>query len=252
MRWAFWRRRRSAAEQAREQAPEQGPDAPARPTWPPAPAPVARAAGGDEPDPERRPTPAFSGASPDPGGAGTPADDLEGMLGVLRDGPSALDVPAVRGDVADLVRAALGRDAAAAAGVVERLTACGGEAPSLASVAALAVLGERLAAAAEVDPSDVAPGSPGAAAAVAQGDTVALRAEPLLRTVAPHCPRGLVRLVVRFCLGTPEADPAVAHHLSAAEQDIALVAAVLLAQTILDGQGDLVALEQELTDLLPY
>jgi len=86
---------------------------------------------------------------------------------------------------------------------------------------------------------------------VAQGDTVAARAEPLLRVVVPHASRDLVRLVVRFACGVPEQDPGVAHLMEASPEDLALVAAVLLAQTVLDGQGDTTALTEELAELLP-
>lgn len=233
MRWRFWRRH--AAQ------PSPGPPA--------APLPPPRATGAtrgpalpDDPDEDRRPTPAFSGASPDPGSSlpATAAGDISGLPAVAQDDPH-LHLPGVRSGVLALVRAAVERDRPAALRALEDLEGRGEDAPGVASIAALAALGDRLVAGADVEPATPEYRT----AVVAQGDTVAGRAGTLLRAVAPQCPRDLVRHVVRLAAGVPDQEPALV------PQDLTLVAAVLLAQTVLDGQGDLDALAEELALLLP-
>ncbi|MCW2678625.1 MAG: hypothetical protein JWM62_26 [Frankiales bacterium] len=237
--WAFWRRDRSRA-----QAPEDPPVAPTRSSRPPV---------EGEPDEDRRPTRAFSGASPQPGSRARelPGEvDVSDRVSLSSDG-LALDMTGVRADVVALVRAAVTRDRAAAAEVLRQLDARGQDEPGMASIAAMAALGDRLVLASGFQPETMPTGATGSAEVVAQGDTVAVRADRLLRAVAPHASRDLVRLVVRFACGVPEQDPAVAHLVDAPSHDLTLVAAVLLAQTVLDGQGDERALAEELEDLLP-
>lgn len=242
VRWAFWRRQRTGElDQPFSARAWPPPETPSRPA----------AAGSDEPDPDRRPAAAFSGASPRPGSdvPGQPAggrDDLADRPGGGHD--PELDTAGVRADVVTLVRAALARDRAATAQVLRRLDARGQDAPGMACLAAMAGLGDRLVLGAGSEPDAVSAGS---AEVVAQGETVAARADALLRALAPHCRRDLVRLVVLLACGVPEQDPEVAHLMDAPPEDLALVAAVLLAQTVLDGQGDPDALAVELEDLLP-
>lgn len=249
MRWAFWRT--DAYDRPLE------PD-PLRRTAS-ATAPAGSPPAADDPDPDRPLTPAFSGARPSPGVGhlgdtdlpGPPAADLAALLGVLVDDAPAHERAAARHDLLDLVRAALARESAAAQRALDRLTARGEAATALASAAALAALRDRLVLAAGHDPAEVLRGGLATAAAVTQGDTVAGRAGPLLRAVAPHCPRGLVRRVVRRSLGVPDDPPGDVPGAAAADGTIALVAAGLLAQTVLDEVADLRALEQELHGLLP-
>lgn len=249
MRWAFWRRDR----------PDRTPAAPlpTPPPTPPAP-PVAASRGPaarDEPDEDRRPTSPCSGASPE-AGRGVPSlltdgkSDLSGALEAAADDLS-LDTAGVRADVLALADAALGRDRAAAQEVLRRLEARGDDEPSMASIAAMAALGDRCATAAGFPSGSLPSGGAATAAVVAQGDTLAARADPLLRAVVPDAPQELVRLVVRFACGVPDHDPVVAHLADAPPEDLALVAAVLLAQTVRDGGGDVAALAEELADLLP-
>lgn len=244
MRWAFWRRAR----------PDRAPAAPPPPPPPPVgtrPPPAAS----DELDDERRPASPYSGASPQPGrGAPVLLTDggagLGGALAAATDHPS-LDAAGVRADVLALVDAALRRDRPGAVEVLRRLGARGDDEPSMASIAAMAALGDRCATAAGFPHGSLPSGGAATAAVVAQGDTSAARADPLLRAVVPGAPRDLVRLVVRFACGVPDQDPAVAHLADAPPEDLALVAAVLLAQTVQDGGGDVRALAVELADLLP-
>lgn len=249
MRWAFWRTdaydRPLEPAPLRRTAPTTAPDGP-----PPA---------ADDPDPDRPVTPAFSGARPSPGVGhlgeadlpGPPAADVAALLDVLADDAPAHERAAVRTDLLDLVRAALAREASAAQRVLDRITARGEAATALASAAALAALRDRLVLAAGHDPGEVLRGGLATAAAVTQGDTVVGRAGPLLRAVGPDCPRALVRSVVRRSLGVPDDPPGDVQAAAAVDETMALVAAVLLAQTVLDEVADLRALEQELHDLLP-
>lgn len=250
MRWAFWRKGRSGNEPGPLPAstwPPPGAAAPNPPAW------VDEADGVDDP---RRPTPAFSGASPDPGSAthsvlpGEGSDDLRGPLSQVCDDPS-LDLPGVRADLVALVDAALARDPAAAAEVLCRLDARGPDEPGVASIAAMAVLGERCAKAADVPSGALDQAGAVWAEVVAQGDTVAGRAQPLLRAVAPNASRALVRSVVRTACGLPDQDAGLAPLMEAPSEDLALVVAVLLAQTVLDGGGDTQVLARELVDVLP-
>lgn len=239
MRWAFWRRNRSSAQAAPlpvtpEATARRAPEATARR------APAAA----DEPDEDRHPHPAFSGASPEPGGdapvlLAQGGGNLADLLSAAAD--PARDASDVRAAVLALVRAAIGRDRSAAAELLRQLDARGEDELALTAVAAMAALGDRLAVAADVPKGD-------AAAVVAQGDTVAARAEPLLRAVAPDAPRALVRRTVRSACGVREQDQ---DGRDAPPGDLALVAAVLLAQTVLDGPGDAQALADELAALLP-
>jgi hypothetical protein len=249
--WAFWRRRKTQARPDPPQPPSgQPPNAP----------PATAAARPSRPSPEdaddrRRATPAFSGASPRPG-EGDPGGELAELLaeggddlsGLLSSAWPHLDVAGVRADVVRLVQAVLERDAAAVAALLAQLEARGAQAVDLAPVLAMAALGDRLGTAAGLEPWEAADR---AAEVVAQGDTVAARADGLLRSVAPHAPRGRVRLVVRTAAGVPAADRAVAQHLADPPADLTVAAAVLLAQTVVDGGGDLDALAAELADLLP-
>lgn len=250
MRWAFWRT--DAYDRPLE------PDPLSRTA--PATAPDGSPPAADDPDPDRPVTPAFSGATPSPGSGGhlgdkhlpgPPAADLAALLDVLVDDAPAHELAAVRADLLDLVGAALMREAAAAQRVLDRVTARGETATTLTSAAALAALRDRLVLAAGHDPGEELRGGLATAAAVTQGDTVAGRAGPLLRGVAPDCPRGLVRRVVRRSLGVPDDPPGGVQGAAAADETMALVAAALLAQTVLDEVGDLRALEQELHGLLP-
>lgn len=227
MRWAFWRKRE------RERVAPL-PTA----TWPP----PSVAAGGarDESDEDRPPTPAFSGASPQPGSSAAPWDDVPPGLGA--DGPP-LDMTGVRADVGALVQAALDRDTPAADAVVRRLGSRGDDGAGMASIAAMGALGDRLLAAVPqgADPSSV----------IAQGDALAARAAVPLSAVAPAATPDLVRFVVRFACGVPEHDPALLPLMETSSDDLVRVAAGLLAQTVLDGRGEVDALDRELTDLLP-
>lgn len=120
-----------------------------------------------------------------------------------------------------------------------------------ASVIALAALGPRLATLAGHDGEEVLPGSATWREAVLQGEVTADRAEVIRRTTARHLPADLLRFAVRFACGTPEADPALAHHAGASSGDLLLAAAVVLAQTVEDGAGSAEALAAELAALLP-
>lgn len=230
MSWAFWRRRR------RDDA--AGADVDPAVADQPAVAPTAahRPVHDDAPDVPRTEASAYSGASPQLPTSSTdrrlpPLPDLSGVPPVL-----SADV---RRHVVDLVERALARDRAGAREVLLRIQDSGSEE---ALVAALAPLGERFATLADSTEPE---------AVLAQGDHVAQRADPLLRAVAPHCPRDLVRFVVRFACGVPDIDPALAPQLDAPAADLLLVAGVLLAQTVQDGAGDVDALAAEIADLLP-
>lgn len=245
MRWAFWRAARSAGTATPVVAPTPVSEAtatrsPVRP---------------DDTDDQRPPTAAFSGASPDPGRHARTlpiegVDDFRGLLSVASGDPS-LDGAGVRADVVALVRAALTRDRAAAAEALRRLAARGPEEPTTASIAAMAALGDRCAAAAGVPASPLNRDRAAWAEVVAQGETVAARADSLLRAVAPEASRDRVRSVVHVACGVAEQDPAVAQLVSAPPEELVLVAAALLAQTVLDGGGDAQALVAELEQLLP-
>jgi hypothetical protein len=244
MRWRFWRARSRAdpATDPLEAATRPRREAPPARSRPPVP---------DDPDEHRRPTPAFSGATPEPGRGllREEPDDSSGLLSDL-DAPH-LDMTGVRVDVLALVRAALERDRPAALLVLQRLEDRGPDEPGVASLAALAALGDRMAAGAGYGAGGSPVGGAACAAVVAQGDTVAGRAEVLLRAVAPHCSRDLVRRVVRFAAGLPDQEPALVPLSDAPPQDLTLVAAVLLAQTVLDGAGDVGLLAQELEVVVP-
>lgn len=240
VRWAFWRRRSGQADDA----------VAAVPVSPPAPAPPAAPRGRDE-EQDRGPVRPCSGASPDPGRGLPPAAGEPGPHLLPDAADPALDMAGVREDVVALVQAALDRDRATATGVLRRVGTRGPDGPGMASIAAMAGLGDRLVAAAGYAPGDARPGEAASAAVVAQGDTLAGRAQALLEAVAADASRDLVRLVVRFACGVPEQDPGVAHLVDAPPEDLALVASVLLAQTVLDGAGGVDELAEELADLLP-
>lgn len=236
MRWAFWRRGQQPTPDL-PHPPAVRPDAAA--TW------AAERRDPDERD-ERRAAPAFSGAGPtwDPA---LEAGELED-----RYPPEALvlGVSGVRSIVVELVRAVLDRDRAGATEILARLQQHEADL-ALAPMVAATALGPRLLVAADVDPQREGQHA-AMAAAVAQGDTLVERAEQRRRAVAPHCPQGLLRHVVRDALGVVDLDEAPPADLDDAEDaDLLLAAAVLLAQGCADGQGDPTALDLELAQLLP-
>lgn len=248
MRWAFWRQDRPAAGAADPLATSSWPPPLVAPAAPAAPRPEQ----GDDQD---RPAPsAFSGASPRPGEHG---DDLEPPPDVDFDadvdGDGDVDVPAegldldgVRGDVLALVRAVADRDREAAEQALHRLDEA--DALSVAVLAAMAVLGERL-----VDAAGHAldAGPEAVPEVLAQGGTVARRADRLLRAVVPDARPDVVALVVQCGAGVLEQDPAVGQLVDQPLEQLLLVAAALLAQTVADGQGTLPDLADELAELLP-
>lgn len=257
LRWRFWRRDASVPR------PQEDPPAPGTRPLPDSPtAPRAVAQRDDDPD-RRRPTSPFSGATPDPGRGASlgglavgSADDLAADDSGLAadDSAPSLDAAGVRRDLADLVQAAASRDGSAADLVRQRLVSRGRDDPGVAALIALELLGDRLREATGFAPADDhPPGSEGlaVAAAVAQGDLVAGRAAPLMRAVAAHCPRDLVRAAVRRAAGDADDEPALLEHLEARAPDLALVAAVLLAQLAADGIGDHDDLLSDLAKLLP-
>lgn len=234
MRWAFWRRRR----QQTPEPPSVTSDATGG-TW------AAERRDPDERD-DHRAAPAFSGASPTwaPVLATGEFEDLYPPEALV------LGMSGVRSVVVELVRAVLSGDRAEAAAVVARLQEHEADL-ELAPMVAATALGPRLLVAADVDPQREGQHA-AMAAALAQGDTLIERAEQRRRAVAPHCPQGLLRYVVRDALGVVDLEPPPPERLVGAEDaDLLLAAAVLLAQGCADGQGDPAALDLELAQLLP-
>lgn len=232
--WRFWRRRRRAAASAA--APVAEPPAAAC-----GPRPAQRE--NDDDDRDVPAAPAFFGASP------SPATELDTpRLEQPAAAPGASDP-----EIVALVRAALARDRAQLQTLTDRRGTAvdGAAAPGLAAPA-LAALGARLLAAADVTATEASGGGVAAAAALAQADTLSHRAEPLRAAVAPDLPSRLLRDTARFAAGPlirssgstagdPTGDPTGSTAGAAGGADgrhRLLAAAVLLAQTCLDGQGD--------------
>lgn len=238
MRWAFWRRREQQPARGLTTTPE-----PAFGGW-------SSSRQSDPGADEHAPAPAFSGASPQPPPAPNAADVLE----LLRD-PEVqpeVDPAAARADVDDLVRAVLADDRAAIAGVVQRIDGRGEEAGSMSLIAGLAPLGERFITAAGHRLGEAPPGSAESIDAIAEGDRVLVRAEPLLRDLATSYRDVLGRFLVRFSVGMPEYEAAELEDPGLdGLGDQVLVVAILLAQTCLDGQGTPDELAARLADLLP-
>lgn len=254
MRWAFWRRGRSerTADPASPAGSGPTPSTTATPVF------GGWARGGLDPAPrddERDPDggrahPAFSGASPQHD-VTFGAQDLIGVFAEGAARPEDVDLAAVRGDLVALVRAVLVGDRPEIERLERRVEGYDEDAASLAFVAGVALLGECLIAAAGLAPERAQPGSPGALAAIAEGDRVAGRAEPLLRELAPRAVPELTGFLVRFSVGMPELavepDAGAADH----EVQVQVTLAVLLAQVCLDGHETPDGLAARLAELLP-
>jgi hypothetical protein len=242
MRWAFWRRGGEQEPDA-PHAPAVTPDS-ARDVWP-----TQRRDGDEQQD--RPAAPACSGAAPFSGATPGWAPALE--PGEFEDiyPPEALffGLAGVRSLVVELVRAALALDAATVVQVLQRFQEHEADL-ELAPMVAATGLGPRLLAAADLSPEGgVAPAA--MTAALARGDALVAGAEDRRLAVAPHCPPGLLRYVVRDALGQVDIEAPPAELFDAEDDELLLASAVLLAQTCADGQGDPTALELELAELLP-
>lgn len=239
MRWRFWRRR--------ERGPAAADPAPTGPTPAPAREAAPSAARDRDTDAEKAPTPAFSGATP----------RFEPVLepGELEDlhPPSELTygMAGLRGVVVELVSAVLAQDRAGTEALLQRLEPHEADVDMAAQIG-LTVLGPRVVAAADVQPEHEALDAEDTAQVLAQGETLASRAEPLRAAMAPHCPPTLLGFAVRQALGSPDwLEPPYGEHLEGEDRDLLLAIAVLLAQTCRDGQGPPDAISAELELLLP-
>ena len=249
MRWAFWRRARGAKTAA--QPVDDALTAPAVDEVPPA-------ARDDDPDGERGSRQgAFSGAAPDPGAsAGTASAGRPDLPAVQPgEGMDELDLLSqrmgrLRVAVVDLVRAALDRDATRVQRLLDQLVAHESDL-ELALLVAVTGLGPRLLRAADVDADT--PLDADRQRAVAQGETLCGRAEPLRARVVPDCPPALLRVVMLQSLDLA-LDDAGGESLAddgADARQLVAAAAVLLAQGIADGDGGPAVLAEELAVLLP-
>lgn len=236
MRWRFWRR------------PERSRTAVVAGAAPPAlPPHVVRPAARDDEGRDAPTAPASSGAAP----GFVPA--LE--LGEVEDlhPPSALvyGMAGLRGVVVELVSAVEAQDLAAVEAVLDRLAAHEADVGMAAQIA-LTALGPRLLAAADLQDEAGSLRGQDAQRALAQGQTLASRADPLRRALAPHCPATLLGHVARGALGASDwLVPPYDDHLQGEERDLLLATALLLAQTCRDGQGQPDTIAAELALLLP-
>lgn len=218
--WAFWRRRPTTSAAVEGPAPSR-----ARPRQ-------------DEPDEDHRPTPAFSGARPDPA-TGLEIDlgpEPAGAADTETDADTEVDIPRLREALLDLLQACETGDATRVLAAHERALDLGPVALEVAAFAAVVVLGVQLRVASGY-PAGGRPAAPvEGQASAAQGEAVAGRASGLLRQVAPHCSREAVRRLVVLAAGLPQ-DPALPAQGDVPPADQLLVCCVLTGQALRDG-GD--------------